>query len=142
MLTEQITKSQFVVEVLNRDIANIYKAQLLIARHNIRLTGTDLKQVKRAGPKMGERKGKLISSLASPKYAIFGRDGKFQAEASIPIHTRFLDMKKHGNWMIYNRQVWGILYRNAMLDIKYGYKRRLHDHVGDALRAAFESTKK
>ena len=41
--------------------------------------------------------------------------------------------------MIYNQQVWGILYRNAMLDIKYGYKRRLHDHVGDALRAAFAS---
>lgn len=142
MVTNELTKSQFVVDVLNRDIRNIYRAQLLIAQHNVRLSGTELKQTKRAGASLAERSGRLVDSLRNPKYAVFGNDGKFQLEASVALHTRFLDMKKHGNWMIYNRQVWGILYRNSMLDIKYGYQRNIRDVVGDALKQAFDDQKK
>ena len=38
-----------------------------------------------------------------------------------PLYIRFLDMKKHGNYGIYNRQVWGILWNNSLQTIKYGY---------------------
>jgi hypothetical protein len=48
-------------------------------------------------------------------------------------------MKDHGNWRIYNRQVWGILYNNALQDIKSGYGSQLHDYIGKMLRDAIVS---
>lgn len=139
MVTEQMTKSEFVVEVLNRDVENIYRAQLLIAEKNIRLQGASLKAVKRSGKKIGERSGQLKNALQNPQYNIAGIDGKFQVQAYIPLQVRFLDMKHLGNWMIYNRQVWGILYRNSLIDIKYRYGDNIRNSVGEALRDAFNS---
>jgi len=139
MVTEQMTKSEFVVEVLNRDVENIYRAQLLIAEKNIRLQGASLKAVKRSGKKIGERSGQLKNALQNPQYNIAGIDGKFQVQAYIPLQVRFLDMKHLGNWMIYNRQVWGILYRNSLIDIKYRYWDNIRNSVGEALRDAFNS---
>lgn len=137
MITDSMTKTQFVVEILNRDVDNIFKAQQLIAEENTRLQGAGLKKVKRSGEKIGERSGRLRESLRSPKYSVAGVNGKFQVQAYIPLHIRFLDMKEKGNWMIYNRQVWGILYRNSMIDIKYRYGDQIRDLVGQALRDAF-----
>ncbi len=139
MVTEQMTKSEFVVEVLNRDVENIYRAQLLIAEKNIRLQGASLKAVKRSGKKIGERSGQLKNALQNPQYNIAGIDGKFQVQAYIPLQVRFLDMKHLGNWMIYNRQVWGILYRNSLIDIKYRSGDNIRNSVGEALRDAFNS---
>ncbi len=138
MMTDNMTKSQFVVEILNRDLVNIYRAQQLIAEENTRLQGAGMKAVRRSGKKIGERSGRLRESLRNPKYTVAGVDGKFQAQAYIPLHMRFLDMKSLGNWMIYNRQVWGILYRNTMIDIKYRYGDQIRDRVGDALRNALK----
>lgn len=142
MITENLTKSQFIVEILNRDVKNIYRAQMLIAQHNVRLTGKNLKETKRSGKKLSERSGRLYESLSSPSYKIVGVNGNFDVDASLPLHTRFLDMKDHGNWMIYNRQVWGILYNNSQRDIKYGYGKQIHDNVGDALEKAFTNAQK
>jgi len=138
MMTDNMTKSQFVVEILNRDLVNIYRAQQLIAEENTRLQGAGMKAVRRSGKKIGERSGRLRESLRNPKYTVAGVDGKFQAQAYIPLHMRFLDMKSLGNWMIYNRQIWGILYRNTMIDIKYRYGDQIRDRVGDALRNALK----
>lgn len=139
MVTEQMIKSEFVVEVLDRDVENIYGAQLLIAEKNIRLQGASLKAVKRSGKKIGERSGQLKNALQNPQYNIAGIDGKFQVQAYIPLQVRFLDMKHLGNWMIYNRQVWGILYRNSLIDIKYRSGDNIRNSVGEALRDAFNS---
>jgi hypothetical protein len=51
-------------------------------------------------------------------------------------------MKRLGNWKIYNRQIWGILYSNALKDIKQRYGEYIGDTVGDALRDAFEKFNK
>ncbi len=142
MITEEMTKSQFIVEVLQRDVKNIYLAQLLIAEKNIRLQGQDLQQKKRRGPKIGTRTGDLLQSLQNPKYSIAGVNGAFRVEANNAIQTRFLDMKHLGNWKIYNRQVWGILYRNSLFDVKYGYGSQIRNHLGEALHRAFENAKK
>lgn len=139
MVTEQFTKSEFIVEILNRDVVNIFRAQLLIAEKNIRLQGAGLKQVKRYGKKIGVRSGNLLESLREPGYSIAGVNGTFQMKASVPLQTRFLDMKHRGNWMIYNRQIWGILYRNTKIDLKYRYRDDIRDTLGAALQDAFNS---
>lgn len=136
MVTENLTKTQFIVDILNRDVSNIYQAMRLIAEKSTRLEGRAMKEKKRKD-KIGVRTGTLLKSVQNPDFTIAGINGSFQVNAYIPLHMRFLDMKKKGNWKIYNRQVWGILYNNSLRDLKYGYGREIKDLVGAALTRAF-----
>lgn len=137
MISENITKQQFVVNVLKRDIENIYAVQRLIAQRNIYIKGKNLKKTKRKGALIGEKTGSLLESLQNPDYSIYYEGEKLIVSAGIVKHMRFLDMKHIGNRMIYNRQVWGILYNNSLKEIKYGYGQQLYDLVEAALKNAF-----
>ena len=137
MISDNITKQAFIIQVLERDVRNIYKAQLAIAKHNIYVSGKELKVTKRRGAKIGVRSGSLLESLQNPDYLIQANGGQFIVSAGIVKHMRFIDMKKYGNRKIYNRQVWGILYNNALKDIKYNYGKSISDAVGETLREAF-----
>jgi len=140
MISENITKQQFIIQVLERDIRNIYKAQLAIAQQNIYVSGKQLKVTKRRGAKIGVRSGALLESLENPDYMIQAQGDKFIVSAGIVKHMRFIDMKKFGNRKIYNRQVWGILYNNALKDIKFNYGQAISDTLGEKLREAFNQT--
>jgi len=140
MISDNITKQDFIIQVLERDVRNIYKTQLAIAQQNIYIGGKQLKVTKRRGAKIGVRSGSLLKSLENPDYMIQAQGDKFIVSAAIVKHMRFLDMKKHGNRKIYNRQVWGILYNNALKDIKYNYGQTVSDVIGEKLREAFNPT--
>ena len=137
MISDNITKQDFIVQVLERDVRNIYKAQLAIAQQNIYVVGKQLKVTKRRGAKIGVRSGALLESLENPDFMIQAQGEKFVVSAEIVKHIRFIDMKKFGNRKIYNRQVWGILYNNALKDINFNYGQAIHDVVSDALHEAF-----
>lgn len=141
MISDQIVKSEFVTGILERDIKNIYSAMELVAKSNVYIEGKALKEKKRRGAKIGKQSGALINSLENPVYSIIGINGKFIITAGIVLHERFLDMKKMGNRRIYNRQVWGILYNNALPDIKYNYGTEIRDIVGESLKQAFGKIK-
>ena len=140
MLSENITKQQFIIQILERDIRNIFKAQLAIAQQNIYIEGKQLKTTKRRVPKIGVRSGALLESLQNPDYLIQAQGDKFIVSSGIVKHMRFIDMKKFGNRKIYNRQVWGILYNNALKDIRYNYGKTISDVVGEKLRESFNQT--
>lgn len=133
----EMSQSAYVLEILFRDIRNIFQAQLLIVSQRVYLSGKDLKASRR---KKGieRQSGALENALISPNYVLQAEGEKFTLAASYPIHIRFLDMKEKGNWKIYNRVIWGILYNNAMKDIKFRYGDTVADQVGNALRQAFE----
>ena len=137
MISENITKQQFIIEVLQRDLNNIYKAQLGIARQNIYVEGKELKVKRKHTKKIGVRSGALLKSLENPDFVIQASGEKFVVSAGIVLHMRFIDMKKYGNRRIYSRQVWGILYNNALRDIRSGYGQELYDVVKAALHEAF-----
>jgi hypothetical protein len=138
MISENITKQQFIIQVLERDLNNIYKAQLAIARQNIYVEGKELKVTKRKGNTIGVRSGALLESLENPDFIIQASGEKFLVSARIVKHMRFIDMKKFGNRKIYNRQVWGILYNNALKDIKYNYGEAVSNYIGEVLREALK----
>jgi hypothetical protein len=140
MFTDSITK-QFAIQVIGRDIKNIYSAQLLIAQKNIYVEGRDLRYTKRKGATLAERSrtGNLVNALQNPDFKIQAGDAKITVINTISKRLRFLDMRDHGNWRIYNRQVWGILYNNALQDIKAGYGNQIHDYVGKMLSDALGS---
>ena len=108
-----------------------------IARDNIRFQGAGRKVVKAGKKRMQVRSGALMQSLMYPEYFIQAEGERFIVSVFIVKHMRFLDMRIHGNWKIYNRQVWGILYNNALKDIKFNYGEAIKDRVSEALHEAF-----
>ena len=137
MISENITKQQFIIQVLERDITRIFAAQLAIAQENIYVSGKELKVKKRRGAKIGVRSGALLESLRNPDYYIQAQGDKFIVSAGIVKHMRFIDMQRFGNRRIYNRQIWGILYNNALKDIRFNYGNAIANSVFDDLVEAF-----
>lgn len=133
-----MSKTQFVTEVLARDVQNIYKAQLNIATKNEYVEGRELKTRKRRGKTIADSNAAVVESLQNPNYTITATGDSFRIEANVLKKLRFFDMKHLGNWRIYNRQVWGILYNNSLIDIKYRYGQKLRDTLGEALNEAFK----
>jgi hypothetical protein len=135
--SENMSRDEFIRRVLERDAKNIYRAQELIVSQRIYVSGKELKASQR---KKGiqRRTGNLENSLASPDFIIQSKGESFILAANYPLYIRFLDMKHLGNWRLYNRQVWGILYNNALRDIKYKYGENISDTVEKSLREAFE----
>ena len=138
MISESISKADFIVQILDRDVKNIYMAQKLIAERSIYISGKDLKSSKKKGTTIGRRTGSLLRSLSAADYDIRFENGQFNVSSQIALHTRFLDMKKFGGHRIYNAQVWGILYGTTLPTIKYKYGQRIYDLVGQALQRALK----
>jgi hypothetical protein len=136
MFTDSINR-QFITGIIMRDIRNIYRAQELIASKNIYITGRERNWHKRPGPAIQGRDS-LLKHLQNPSVNLTGDIENITVENTIQIRLRFLDMQAHGNWKIYNRQVWGILYNNALQDIRAGCGERIRDWLGDELRTIFE----
>jgi hypothetical protein len=83
MITDHITRQQFIIQVLNEDVRAIYDAQLLIARENIYIEGRELKIRQKRGKKIGTKTGDLLRSLENPDYTIRGEGENFIVTANI-----------------------------------------------------------
>lgn len=134
-------KDEFIRKVLERDARNIYRAQQLVVSQRIYLAGKDLKASRRQKG-LNRQSGVLENSLANPDYYLRSEGETFNIAANYPIYIRFLDMKSKGNWKLYNRIIWGVLYNNALKDIRFGYGKEIRDWVGTKLREAFEKYNK
>ena len=71
-----------------------------------------------------------MAALQNPNYSVVPDGEGVIARSNLPLYTRFLDMKKHGNYQIYNRQIYGILYHDTLGKIKYEYQ----DYVREGKR--------
>lgn len=138
---DNMSQAEFIRAVLERDARNISRAQQLIVSERIYLSGKELKATKR---KKGiqRKSGRLEDSVTNPDFIIQSLGEQFNLVVDYPLYIRFLDMKQKGNWRIYNRPIWGILYNNALKDIKFKYGEAIADKVGDALKNAFEKYNK
>lgn len=65
------------------------------------------------------RSGELMDALQSSPWTISPSSVGVEARLFYPYYIRFLDMKRLGNHKIYNRPIWGILYKQTFIDIKY-----------------------
>lgn len=139
MIADTITKSQFIVQTLDTDIQNIYKAMSLIAEQNLYVSGKQLKTTKQKGALIGRKSGSLLQCLQSPDYIIQSTNTGYIISAAIVQQLRFMDMVRFGNRRIYNRQVWGILYNNTLKQLHNYYGTETYNFVGDALKAALNS---
>lgn len=94
-----------------RGIRDVFQAQLDIAENKIYA-----KNFYRV------RSGNLETALKEQKHTVTVNGSEsLEARVQLPTYIRFLDMKRMGNYQIYNRQVYGILYKKVLSRIKYGY---------------------
>ena len=111
-------KTDFFTDRIGRGIQDIFQAQLDIAIQG--------------------RSGALMAALQNPNYSVVPDGEGVIARSNLPLYTRFLDMKKHGNYQIYNRQIYGILYHDTLGKIKYEYQ----DYVRERVKEMFASSLK
>ena len=106
----------FLQQVLDYGIRKIYDRQLSIA------TQRSMEQ------RLNERRNyvsageQIISSLRQRLTQLQVQGSTAELISQIPLVMRFVDMKNYGNWQIYNRQVWGMLYREVFSDLSQKYR--------------------
>jgi len=135
MLTDDFIKGAFIRKAVNEDLQTIRERQLMIVRDGEYRHGAGGYQASlRKGSLMNEHTGRLISALSGNAYQITGSGAQLQFRSTVPIYIRFLDMKHLGDWRIYNRQIWGILYNNSYQEIRFGFT----DEVREFLRKSLD----
>ncbi len=126
-------KAQYFRAQLEKGIRDIFEAQRAIATERIYQSGHDRIREKRGGSTIQGRSGVLLEALTNPRYHITPDGEGIRTETTLPTYIRFLDMKRHGNYQIYNRQIWGILYKETLINTKYEFRDWLKKHFPELL---------
>lgn len=130
---DQIAK--YFAEYVNRGFRRIFEEQRRIAAAKI--YG---KQAYRTDGTPRSRSGRLQQALVSPTFSITGSGSGISAKAQYPTYLRFLDMKRLGNYRIYNRPVWGILYKETFNDIRFEFSAWLRKNLADSIRESYQQS--
>ena len=130
---DQIAK--YFTEYVNLGFRQIFEEQRRIAAAKI--YG---KQAYRTDGTPRSRSGRLQQALASPTFSITGSGSGISAKAQYPTYLRFLDMKRLGNYRIYNRPVWGILYKETFNDIRFEFSAWLRKNLADSIRESYQQS--
>lgn len=118
-------KLEYFLAQLQKGVKDVFERQAKAALSNIYYSGNDAEQ---------GRSGALREALENPKYNIETAGRGLQITASLPQYARFVDMKAHGNREVYNRQLFGILYRETLQDIKYEFREWVRRTYGRSLQ--------
>lgn len=146
-MNEDLIKQEFVRENVEKDIRAIFEAQYLIATERTytrTIYPSQIGQKRRfvqsyeSGDVVRGTTGRLVKALSNPVYSVDFYGQGVVATSNIPLYIRFLDMKKHGNYGIYNKQVWGILWNNSLQAIKYGYGKEVRERIYAGLQESFQ----
>ncbi len=127
--------AKYFTEYVNRGFRRIFEEQRRIAAAKI--YG---KQAYRTDGTPRSRSGRLQQALASPTFSITGSGSGISAKAQYPTYLRFLDMKRLGNYRIYNRPVWGILYKETFNDIRFEFSAWLRKNLADSIRESYQQS--
>lgn len=88
---------------------------------------------------VGERSGRLRRFLYAPQMTV----SPANVTVHYPIYIRFLDMRDKGNHRIYNRPIWGVVYKEIIPELQYGYTEQARRQIyNDLLRAVGADEKK
>lgn len=128
----QIT-SQYFAECIRKGFRTIFAEQRAVAAKKI--YSHEAKTLK-GYPR--SRSHVLEQSLQSPDYTVNPSGSGVSARVNYPSYIRFLDMKRLGNYRIYNRPIWGILYKQTFQDIRYEFGDWLRKNFGEEIRQSFQ----
>jgi len=130
-MTMELT-TQYFTEYVRKGFRNIFAEQRAIAAKKI--YGHEAKTL---SGRPRSRSHVLEQALQSPEYMIQPSGSGILARVNYPSYIRFLDMKRLGNYRIYNRPIWGILYKQTFRDIKYEFRDWLAKQFGEEIKQSF-----
>ncbi len=130
-------REAFFKRTLENDFRTIYQRQLEIAESGTYHHGSGGKRESYRAQSIGNKSGTLRSHLASAPVRIDTSGQSLSLHTKYPIYIRFLDMKRKGNWAIYNRQIWGILYNETLPELKFGLTESIADEIRGQLEGLF-----
>ncbi len=122
-------KIQYLKDQIERGIQSVFEKQRMIASADISISE------RRRGASRG---ADLMASINNPDYLISSDGSGVRAHITYPIQIRFLDMKHLGNKRIYNRPIWGTLYRETLADIRYEFRDWLQKRFKDSIAESFQ----
>lgn len=136
MISKTFIKQQTIVNLLNKDLQTIHDNQHTIAYNQI-FSDERLKNTEQARVDFNTKKYAWLLKYVNQKPNFVQASGDtFIAVNNLPMQLRFLDMKKFGNWRIYNAELWGVLYNNSFYAIKYTIGDDIARMMEDQLRGA------
>lgn len=125
--------SKYFTEYIRRGFRNIFEEQRRIAANKI--YG---KQAYRTDGSKRSRSGRLQKALENPTLILDGSGSSLSAAVKYPTYLRFLDMMRLGNYRIYNRPIWGILYKQTFRDIRYEFRSWLENLVHNSISNSYQ----
>lgn len=125
--------SKYFADYVRKGFNSIFQEQRRIAQSKIYS-----KQAYNTNGSPRSRSGCLQAALSSPSLSMTGAGSSLSAAVSYPTYIRFLDMKRLGNYKIYNRPIWGILYKQTFRDLKYEFGDWLKKFTQDSLTHALQ----
>lgn len=108
-------REAFFRRTLERDFKTIMERQLAIANERIYSQGGR------------RRSGRLRDFLTAGEIKI--GTNPISVTVNYPIYIRFLDMRRNGNMRIYNRQLWGKIYRETLPELKHGFTEEIKNEI-------------
>lgn len=117
MVSEELIRKQFIHQIIHRDLDVIYNTQALA--------------LQKAFP---GRAFRTLSLLSQRNYRITGFGLNITYQMNIPLNIRLFDIwRRSEKTLLYNRAVWGILYRQTMPDLRYGLSQDIKNTIGARL---------
>ncbi len=125
--------SQYFAEHIRKGFRSIFAEQRAIAARKIYS-----REARTAEGYERSRSHVLEQSLQSPDFSITPAGGGIETRVNYPSYIRFLDMKRLGNYRIYNRPIWGILYKQTFQDIRFEFSDWLRRNFSEEIRQCFQ----
>lgn len=119
--------TKYFTEYIQRGFRKIFAKQRNIAANKI--YGNQIPR---------SRSGRLQKALESPLLNIIQGASGITAAVNYPTYIRFLDMKRIGNYRIYNRPIWGILYKETFSDIRYEFRQWLTQYLKTEISESYQ----
>lgn len=124
-------KKQFVHQTLKEGIMRIYNTQEEVVRNNLQ-----------------ERTGKLMTVISAHQFESEETQTSQKVFVRILPYLRFLDMQyrtrndriaktKRSNLALYNRVVWGVLYRETFPELRSGFTNEVRQGIRKMLENSF-----
>lgn len=126
-------KFQYFTDQLRRGFRKIFETQRGIAQSQIYS-----QQAYRTDGTRRSRSGQLMAALNSPSYTFAPSGVGVKATVNYPTYLRFLDMKRMGNYRIYNRPIWGILYKETFNNIRYEFREWVQNITNINIQNSFQ----
>lgn len=123
MIRTDNIRDAFFRRTIERDFKTVLQRQLKIAEERVYQKGNN------------RQTGRLRSFLSSSSILI--STNPVSVRINYPIYIRFLDMRKNGNLRIYNSQLWGMIYRETLPELRYGMTKEVRREIGLQLENLF-----